>query len=337
MSVVYFRKSGEATARLETANVENALFWQDASIPLPPDFTLESGEKLSSPELRVRLYGDRTKPLVIALGGISAGRCVADADDEKGWWRDIAQAGGAIDLEETCLLGIDFLPNAEEIANTITTKDQARALSFALSYLQLEKAHTIVGASYGGMVALAFAALYPAKVEKLCIISAAERAHPGSTAIRGVQRRILKFASECGRPEEGVALARQLAMTTYRTADEFAERFGDTHGEAAGDPYDVCEYLIARGSAFGMSADRFLTLSDSIDRHNVDPALIRSETLLISALSDKLVPPSDMRRLAAALPVSTSLVEIESIFGHDSFLKETAAIGPKIKSFLEEK
>ncbi len=309
---------------------------QDISVLLPRDFELESGERLQRPELRVRLYGDRAQPLVAALGGISSGRKVADAGDGRGWWRDIVGAGQSIDLNQFCVLGFDFLPNSQETARTITTLDQAKALAIALQVLELKKLRCFVGASYGGMVALAFAAQYPDLVEQLCVISAADRAHPAATAVRGIQRRILNFAVESGNPEVGVALARQLAMTTYRTPDEFSERFNGTPGAAAGDAYDVCEYLIARGAAFDMDAARYLTLSDSIDRHHVAPENIRSDTTLISSLSDQLVPPADLRRLASIVPALVALHEIQSHFGHDAFLKEAKTIGPLIKSCIRE-
>ena len=310
--------------------------YQDLSVLLPREFTLESGERLSRPELRIRLHGDRNQPLIVALGGISSGRAVADTSDGRGWWRDIAGAGQAIDLDQFCVLGFDFLPNPHETARTITTGDQAGALAHVLGVLNIDKVHGFVGASYGGMVALAFAAQHPDQVDNLCVISAADCAHPAATALRGVQRRILKLASECGKPEEGVALARQLAMTTYRTPVEFGARFGGAPAAAAGEPYDVCEYLIARGSAFGMSAERYLTLSDSIDRHRVDASTIRAATILVSSLSDQLVPPGDMARLAEAMTAPVTLHEIQSTYGHDAFLKETKPIGALITTCLQE-
>jgi len=310
--------------------------YRDIIVPLPCEFTLESGERLSVPALRVRLFGDEARPLIVAMGGISAGRDVADTDAGEGWWRALVCAGGAVDLNRFCVLGFDFLPNREETARTITTIDQARGLAIALDYLDIANVHALVGASYGAMIALAFAARYPARASKLCVISAADRAHPAATAVRGVQRRIMNFAAACGRPQEGVALARQLAMTTYRTPEEFAQRFGGAAAEAAGDPYDVCDYLIARGDAFGMDYGRYLTLSDSLDRHHIDAAAICAQTFLLAATSDRLVPLSDMRRLACAIPGAPHLHEIQSLFGHDAFLKETAAIGPKIKTFIEE-
>ena len=71
--------------------------------------------------------------------------------------------------------------------------------------------------------------------------------------------------------EEGVSLARQLALTTYRTAEEFDLRFDGPAPAGAGAAYPVCDYLIARGEAYEASADRWITLSDSLDRHAVKP------------------------------------------------------------------
>ena len=313
----------------------------DISIMLPVDFRLQSGEALSRPELRLRVYGDTEKPAIAVSGGISSGRAVAATPDSagemghSGWWRDIVRQGGPVDLDDYCVIGFDFLPGHDEIARTIGTADQARALANALDIVNIERLHAFIGASYGGLVALAFAAAFPSRRERRCVISAAERAHPAATAIRGVQRRIVDFAAQCGDPQEGVALARQLAMITYRTPEEFEARFDHAPGTARGEPSDVCNYLISRGRAFGMDAERYLTLSDSIDRHHVDPAEIKAASLFIAVRSDRLVPLSDMRRLAGAVRAAR-LVEIDSLYGHDAFLKEADRIGPVITAFIQE-
>jgi len=307
----------------------------DISVILPGDFRLASGERLTRPEIRVRLFGDPSNPAVAAAGGISAGRDVADSLGEQGWWRKIAGAGGAIDTSKFCVIGFDFLPNAGETARTVTSLDQARALAFALEKINVSRLRAFVGASYGGMVALAFAAGFPQILERLCVISAADRPHPASTALRGVQRRIIDFARRAGAPHEGVSLARQLAMVTYRTAEEFGQRFPHAPGAAAGDPYAVCDYLIARGQAYGMAPERFVTLSDSIDRHAVDPATIKAPALFLAAASDRLVPLPDIERLAARV-ADGAFFKFESLYGHDAFLKEASIIGPVIKKFIEE-
>ena len=309
----------------------------DFGIILPTTFQLESGETLSKPELRVRVHGDAANPAVVVSGGISSGRIVADEGEggAKGWWRDIVYAGGAIDLDRFCVIAFDFLPNPEETARTISTLDQARALAHALDVLKIDRLHAFVGSSYGGMVALCFAAAYPERLDKLCVISAAEQTHPAATAFRGVQRRIIEFAKTSGDPDAGVALARQLAMITYRTPEEFEQRFDNTPGAGRDDTFEVDDYLISRGGAFGMDAERYLTLSASIDRHHADPSRIAADSLFIAARSDRLVPVGDMRRLAGAVKAAR-LSEIDSLYGHDAFLKEIAAIGPSVKDFLKE-
>lgn len=315
--------------------VEGAEGACDISVFLPPDFRLQSGDKLSRPEMRLRVHGDLSRPVIVVAGGISAGRAVARSRMEEGWWSDIVSDGGAIDLRKFCVIGFDFLPNQGEAARTISSRDQARALGFALSTIRIETLFAFVGASYGGMVALAFAEEFPARLKRLCAISAADRPHPAATALRGVQRRIVEFARRVGAPEEGVSLARQLAMVTYRTPEEFAARFAHAPGEAAGDPYDVCNYLIARGDAYSMAAERYVTLSDSIDRHAVDASKIEAPSLFIASRSDRLVPADDIARLARSV-ADARYVDFESLYGHDAFLKEAAAIGPVINSFIED-
>ena len=127
-------------------------------------------------------------------------------------------------------------------------------------------------------------------------------------------------------------------MLTYRTPDEFAARF--CGGLPSDDPLSASEpgsYLKSRGAAFKavMSAERFLSLSASIDRHRVDPRNITTPALLIGANSDQLVPPSQMRRLAEQLGGPKSLHLLECLYGHDMFLKEAAAVGRLVKPFLD--
>ncbi|MGE0408616.1 MAG: homoserine O-succinyltransferase [Amphiplicatus sp.] len=313
----------------------DSLPFRDVEIDLGADFALDSGERLDDPRLLVRLHG-APAPVIVAAGGISAGRKVADAGGETGWWRALAKKGGGIDVARHQLLGFDFLPGAEREAKTITPNDQARALAVALDRLGVAKIRGFVGASYGGFVGLAFAALYPARVEKVGVISAALRSHPMSTALRGVQRRMIKFAQETGRERDGVALARELAMTTYRTPEEFGARFSSKPlGPRAGDPYDVCGYLEARGRAYAetMNAARYLTLSDSLDRADIDPSRIKADCLFIGARTDRLVPIGDVETAARAVASATFMV-IDSLVGHDAFLVDAPLYEGALRTFL---
>jgi homoserine O-acetyltransferase len=308
----------------------NAAPGRDVRAVLPDNFRLESGQGLAAGEIVGRLHGPEQGPLVFVAGGISSGRFATL------WWSWAVRSGGPIDPERVRVLAFDLLPGPGESGLTLTTTDQARLLALLLDSLGEPRIDVFVGASYGGCIGLAFAAAFPFRIGELAVISAAHRAHPAATARRGVQRRLLAFARDCGREAEGIALARELAMTTYRTAEEFALRFASTPPAEAGDPYPVCDYLIARGAEYAgaTSADRWITLSDSLDRHAVEPEVVRCPLTVIGFTSDGLVPIEDSRDLAARAPNLRRLIEAPSIFGHDAFLKERELIGRALHDLL---
>ena len=129
----------------------------------------------------------------------------------------------------------------------------------------------IVGASYGGMVALAFAERYPQLVEASVAISAADRTHPMATAWRSVQRAMVRYAAKHGDAPEGLRLARALAMATYRSPEEFAARFSGAPARIDGRfQFPVESYLLARGDAYAATyvPEAFVCLSESIDLHH---------------------------------------------------------------------
>jgi len=303
---------------------------RDIHAPIPHDFRLESGQRLTTTQVVGRLHGRCDGPLVVVAGGISSGRFATR------WWPWAVRAGGPVDLDRAHVLAFDLLPGRDEPGVTITTTDQGRLLALLLDRLEEPRIEAFIGASYGGGIGLAFAAAFPERIGELAVISAAHRTHPAATALRGVQRRLLAFARDCGHEAEGIALARELAMTTYRTADEFALRFASTPPACAGAPYPVCDYLIARGADYSgaTSADRWISLSDSLDRHRVAPEAVRCPLTVIGFISDRLVPIEDSRELAARVPNLRRLIEASSIFGHDAFLKERELVGRVLHDLL---
>ena len=305
------------------------------------DHELTHGDMLMGDVVRGRLYGKLGAPVIAVLGGISAPRFIADGlSGNKGWWSQLVYAGGAIDLTRYQVLGIDFAPNCDQadVPLTITTADQAARLLALLDHLEIEKLHSIVGTSYGGMIALAFAQNYPKRLHQLCVFGASHRPFPMGVGIRGIQRRIVKMAVEAGQPEQGLKLARELAMTTYRSPEEFSQRF--TAVPQKDKPYncDVGDYLEFQGRRYHeiMAVNRFLALSESIDLHVVDPTKINAPCVLISTRSDQLAPPSEMQALCDALAGPSELHILDSIYGHDSFLKDSALMAPILSDFLKE-
>lgn len=305
---------------------------RDLHVSIPRSFTLASGDVLHDREIILRRFGAEDGAQVVAMGGISAGR---DVCGEQGWWRQTFIDHNAVDLDRFGVIGLEFAPLGDERVR-ITPHDQARLLEVALDAVRTPRLHAFVGASYGGMVGLALAAAAPHRVDRLCVISAAHRASAQSLAWRGVQRRIVEFALAQGAGAEGLSLARQLAMITYRTPQEFEQRFGS--GVGADGRGEVDRYLEARGADYAQKVGprRWLSLSESIDRHQVDPRTVTVPTTVVASPDDQLAPLEDMRALAQALPKLRRFELLPSLFGHDAFLKEPAQLGPFIRTFLED-
>lgn len=296
------------------------------------------------PPLSYELIGRPRAPVVVVLGGISANRHVASsaADPTKGWWEPQVGPSRPIDTNGCRVLGVDYADGGRRPdgrpARIVTTHDQAAAIAVLLDQLGVERVRAIVGASYGGMVALAFAERCAERVEELVVISAAHESHPISTGLRSLQRRIVELGLEQGCVSEALGIARGIAMTTYRTAREFGERF-DNGPMLLGETdvsFEVERYLANRGAAFAATfpPERFLALSLSMDLHRVDPAGVCAPATLVAAEGDTLVPGEQMRALAKRLAVPSQLVHLPTIFGHDAFLKEPAKVGRILSSVL---
>jgi homoserine O-acetyltransferase/O-succinyltransferase len=307
-------------------------------VQLGERLTLHHGGVLERPRFAWRTEGRAEAPVVAALGGISAHRRVFSDTPRSGWWDELVGPGRALDASRLRVLGIDYLggsgeSSAPESGNpfpSLSSFDQAEALRQLLDHLRIDRLRAIVGASYGGMVGLAFAQRYAERVEQLLIISAADRSHPMSTAWRSVQRQVLRFALSIGHGSDGLQLARALAMATYRTPAEFDARFSAPPRWHQGRwVFPVEDYLFARGRDYAARyrPESVLCLSESIDLHSVEAARIATPTELVAVREDQLVPLSDMRALAARLP-RARLHEISSLHGHDAFLKEVEALTP---------
>ncbi len=316
----------------------------DSVLDLPVSWHLHHGDALSNPRVAFRLVGPRDAPVVAVLGGISAHRYLVGPE---GWWPEIVGPKLGVDTTRYRVLGIDYLggfgasstPDGGAAFPPVSSFDQADVLRRVAMHLGLRELHAIVGASYGGMVALGFAARHPALVDRIVVVSAADRAQVLSTAWRSVQRQIVREAIARGDGAAGLKLARALAMATYRSQVEFALRFaGRPVRDAERFRFPVESYLFARGDDYVQKyrAESFLALSESIDLHEVDAALVRTPATLIAVHEDQLVPFDDMRALAARLGGPKQLVEINSIFGHDAFLKESALLNPIIRDALAE-
>jgi homoserine O-acetyltransferase len=325
-------------SRPDPSAVPAAYEWREAVHLLPGGIDLHFGGRLDQVEVAFRIAGARDAPVVVVLGGISAGRNVFSLQpDAPGWWEDAIGPGRALDTDRFRVLGIDFIggshrstgPAEGQLFPSISAFDQARALVALMEHLGIGQLQASLGASYGGMVTLALAQAHPERLRHAVVLSAAHRTHPMSTAWRSVQRAIVRYALGHGEGPRGLVLARALAMATYRSAREFEERFpGPAEATLDGFRFPVETYLMARGESYAAvyKPEAFVCLSESIDLHRVEPEAIRVPTTLLGVKEDQLVPLADVRELRDRHGGNCSLVEISSIYGHDAFLKETEVL-----------
>ncbi|GAB4187570.1 MAG: homoserine O-acetyltransferase [Wenzhouxiangellaceae bacterium] len=315
--------------------------WRDHRLDLG-DFTLEHGLTLPQAKLCCRLYGDYG-PRYLILGGISADRRLGAETEARGWWPQQVGHGRPLDPRFAQLISIDYLASGDSSRPqqtgewALSTIDQARAIIIALDQLGIERLDGVIGASYGGMVALALARHFPQRVCRALILCAAHRSSPTTAAYRSLQRQIVRFAERYGDAAEGLRLARGLAMLGFRSRREIDQRF-DVPGQLINQQLQlpVDAYLNARGADFARRTDSasFHCLSQSCDQHAIEPEQIPAPLWLAACRDDQIIPHADVAELAARAPLLQSFVTLESPYGHDCFLKETHAIGRVIQHFI---
>lgn len=288
--------------------------------------------------LRYEDVGDVRVPAVFVAGGISAHRHLAanDVDTAPGWWDVQVGAGRPLDPARLRLLSIDWIGADGRLDAPLDPADQAAAIAALLDRLGVGVLHAFIGSSYGAMVGLQFAAQHPARLDRLVAISGTHRAHPYASAWRALQRRAVALGALQCDDVDGLVLARQLALLSYRTPEEFAGRFGAAQVVDGRVRVAAEDYLDHCGNAYARRTPTvaFLRLSESIDLQDVDPGLIAVPVTLVAIEQDRLIPLADVYALAQHLRGETRLRVLRSSYGHDAFLKEVDAIAAVLDEAL---
>jgi homoserine O-acetyltransferase len=145
-------------------------------------------------------------------------------------------------------------------------------------------------------------------------------------------------------PDEGLAVARMIAMISYRSFDSFGRRFG-RELELPDDPgmFSMGSYLRYQGKKLveRFDANCYVRLTESMDTHDVARGRgeyhavlhnITQPTLVIGMDSDLLYPLQEQRELAENMP-NAELAILEAAHGHDSFLIEIEAIDAMVREW----
>ncbi len=291
--------------------------------------------------LRYELTGARHLPVVLVAGGISAHRHVAAnrTFSEPGWADALVGPDRTLAAHRHRLLAIDYLGADGQLDAPIDTADQADAIVQLLDLLCIAQLRAFVGYSYGALVGLQLATRHAGRLQRLVAVSGAHRAHPYAAAWRALQRKAVALGQLQCAEAQGLSLARQFAMLSYRTPEEFSERFDAAPEIINGHVRCAAEdYLDAAGASYvaRTPAVAYLRLSESIDLHRIDPGDVAVPTVVVAVEGDRLVPLADSVALVEGLGTRGQLRVMRSPYGHDAFLKEADRIDSILASVLRE-
>lgn len=309
-------------------------------------FTLADGATL--PELVVAYRHDGPPPGV-APQVVVVHALTGSADAAGDWWAPLIGPGRALDTDRVGVLCANLLggrygttgPTSIDPATgrpygrdfpAIGTRDQAAALWRLLDALRIDAVDLVVGGSLGGMVALESAAIRPEAVRHVMPIAAPAATGPLAVAWNHLQ---IELVERLGM--DGLALARQLAMTTYRSETDFDDRFGrdrEPDGRLA-----IVSYLEYQGRKLTERFDpaTYRVLAGAMDRHDLGAGRGGLHAALgqlasagvrltgVGITGDILYGPAQVRALvdaAVAAGLTATYRQIHSTKGHDAFLVE---------------
>ncbi|MGQ4277193.1 alpha/beta fold hydrolase [Pseudidiomarina sp. E22-M8] len=283
-------------------------------------------------QLMVRQQGSESASNVLVLGGISGGREIYN-EAGKGWWQGLVRDAELLRYNVWSLDYLGGIGSSTCQATPTTVELQAQAIQTALTQVGVDRLHAVIGGSYGGCVGMAMATADALPVERLIVLGAAHRASAQAVMLRSLQRDFVALAEELGEAERGIALARALAMVSYRGTTGLDARFPTT--SAAIDFMHQRALRLVQQDPVG-ARQLFTVFGPALDAFRVAPQQINVATLLIGFKDDLLVPKHVLTELAALLPDCRGYEHVDTAHGHDGFILNTAVFGPTIKDFLED-
>jgi homoserine O-acetyltransferase len=314
------------------------------------------------PKLKIayHYYGEYTpgKKVAWVCHALTANSDVAD------WWKGLVGEGSIINPNDyfivcanmigscygsTGPLSVDELDTRLDQFPNITIRDMVRAHILLRQHLGIEKIDLLLGGSMGGYQVLEWAIMEPSVIQKMFLIATTAAESAWAVAIHTAQRLAIEAdptwkETKPNAGAKGLKAARAIGMLTYRNYGIFKEKQTDADPEKM-DDFKASSYINYQGDKLvnRFNAYSYWLLTKSMDSHHlargrggdlaVTLASIQTPTLIIGINSDILCPLAEQAFMEAHMP-NANLVAIDSMYGHDGFIIETAQITTHLKAWL---
>ena len=317
--------------------------------------------------------GDNAILVCHALTGSAHAAGRHSRDGLPGWWDPLVGPGKPLDTKAYFVVCSNVLggcygttgPTSLDPATgapyrlafpRYTVRDMVEVQKRLLDALHVQSLASVVGGSMGGMQVLEWGALYPEIVRSLVPVAIGARHSAWAIGLNEVARRaITSDPTWLGgdyrpdrQPENGLGLARAVAMLSYRSFDSLEAKFGRQRVAATRNPLDMSfeieSYLNYQGVKLveRFDANTYLYLTRAMDDYDLAEGrgrvqdVLREMTmpaLVMGIATDVLYPEAEQKELVTHLP-NAQYVPINSPHGHDAFLIEFPQIAVRLRRFL---
>ncbi|MCB1175470.1 MAG: homoserine O-acetyltransferase [Leptospiraceae bacterium] len=248
----------------------------------------------------------------------------------------------------------------------VTIRDMVRAQTRLIDHLGIETLFAAIGGSMGGMQSMVWGVDYPERVRYVVPIASCMAHSAMQIAFNEVGRQAIisdpqwnkgNYSSDA-KPDTGLAVARMMGHVTYLSEFSMDKKFGRRIQRPAEpedifpDFYRVESYLKHQGHSFverfdpnsylyiTKALDRFELFAESQTEVETKLARVGAGFLVVSFDSDWLYPPSQSRELTRMLKKAgkqVSYVNLQTPYGHDSFLIYNVEFSRILKGYLNNR
>jgi homoserine O-acetyltransferase len=327
-------------------------------------FQLESGITLPGLVLAYHTFGKLNEEKSNVVWVCHALTANSNAED---WWKGVIGPNGFIDPEKYFIVCANILGSCYGTTGPltldsstgrpyfskfplVTIRDMVHANMLLREYLDIHKIHLLMGGSMGGYQVLEWCVMEPGVVENSFLIGTSATESAWGIAVHTTQRLAIEAdptwkEDNANAGQKGLKAARAIGMLTYRNYGILVDKQTDPDTEKI-DNFKASSYINYQGDKLvnRFNAYSYWLLTKSMDSHNISRGRggkpenvlkeIKQNTLIIGISSDILCPLHEQELLTQHIPNST-LVEIDSPYGHDGFITEAGKITEELRKWMK--